>query len=126
MIRKATSRSGWPRRTVLLGACIACLALGATAFTVAGPPSVETADAQAPAAASPEGKVVVFETEFTEMTTFDNPEACNNAPELAHTIMNHTDKPITLYADDRCGVPLVDVKPGFGSHVAPGQSFAAE
>lgn len=126
MIRKTTTQPGWTRRTLLLSACIACLALAAAAFTVVGPASVETADAQAPAAESPEGKVVVFETETTALTTFDNPEDCNNAPELAHTITNHTDKPITLYADDRCGVPLVDVAPGFGSHVAPGQSFSTE
>lgn len=105
----------------LLGASIAGLALAAGALTVAAP-SPDTAGAQAPA--PPAGQIVIFETESTALSTGYDPQACNNAPALAHTITNHTDKPITLYADDRCGVPLVDVAPGFGSHVAPGQSFS--
>lgn len=71
------------------------------------------------------GQVVVFEIETRAMTAFDDPGACNNAPALAHTIMNFTSEDITLFADDRCGIELIDVRPGFGSHVAPGQSFAA-
>ena len=76
-------------------------------------------------AARTTGQVVVFETETRGMTAFDDPRACNNAPDFAHTIMNFTNEDITLFADDRCGVELIDVRPGFGSHVAPGQSFAA-
>lgn len=105
----------------LLGASIASLALAAGALTIATP-SPDAAGAQA--AAPPAGQIVIFETEATALSTGYDPQACNNAPALAHTITNHTDKPITLFADDRCGVPLVDVAPGFGSHVAPGQSFA--
>ncbi len=103
-------------------------------------PSAEAADASAAGlgsrvprqvaaaqavAGSATGHVVVFETETTAMTVFADATACNNAPELAHTIMNFTDKDITLFADDRCGVELIDIRPGFGSHVAPDQSFTA-
>lgn len=70
-------------------------------------------------------QVVAFETEFVPLTAFDDLQQCNNAPRFAHTIVNLTSAPVVLYADDRCVTPLVEVKPGYGSHVAPGQSFSA-
>ncbi|MPZ65444.1 MAG: hypothetical protein GEU83_07965 [Pseudonocardiaceae bacterium] len=71
------------------------------------------------------GQLVIFEHELAPLTSFNDPNRCNNAPPLAHLIVNLTDDDIVLYADDRCAVPLVTVKPGYGSHVAPGQSFSA-
>lgn len=97
----------------------------APAGALESPLGSEVVPAQDEVTGSATGQVVVFETETNAMTAFADPAACNNAPELAHTIMNFTDQDITLFADDRCGVELIDVRPGFGSHVAPGQSFAA-
>ena len=98
----------------------ACFALIASAILAASATSPDDAVAQQPAE-----QVIVFENELTPLTSFDDIESCNNAPPLAHTIMNLTTRPITLYQDPVCGVPLVELQPNFGSHVAPGQSFRA-
>lgn len=71
------------------------------------------------------GQVVIFQHELTPLVAFDDPAACNNAPALAHTLVNLTDETIILFTDDRCGVPLFIVKSGHGSHVSPGQSFSS-
>lgn len=117
----------------VLGVLIGSMALATGAFNVASASAnLSGAGAQSAAVASQggekpapaTGQVVVFETETRALTAFNNPEDCNNAPALAHTIVNLTDKTITLFADDRCGTPLIELRPGFGSHVAPEQSFA--
>ena len=98
----------------------ACFVLIASTILAASATSPDDAVAQELAE-----RVIVFENELTPLTAFDDVESCNNAPPLAHTIMNLTSRPITLYLDDICGVPLVELQPNFGSHVAPGQSFRA-
>lgn len=71
------------------------------------------------------GKITIFEHEVTQLSAFENPDLCHNAPALAHTIANLTDRKMVLFADERCGVPLAFLEAGSGSHVAPGQSFQA-
>ena len=110
-------RSHWKTHVRVLTACFALIASTILAVSATSPN-----DAVAQEVAE---RVIVFENEFTPLTAFDDIESCNNAPPLAHTIMNLTSRPITLYADDICGVPLVELGPNFGSHVAPGQSSSA-
>lgn len=112
-------RSWPPRRlarfaAVVLALLTAGLLTAAAASATSAPPVEKT------------GQVVIFEHELTPLVAFGDPGACNNAPALAHTLVNLTDEPIVLYTDDRCGVPLVAVEPGHGSHVSPGQSFSSQ
>ncbi|QWF83839.1 hypothetical protein [Amycolatopsis sp. CA-230715] len=77
-------------------------------------------------ASAAEGKVVVFETELNELTTYIDPEGCQKLPPLAHVLVNDTDSPVRIYADPFCLTPSLKVRPGYGSHVAPmSGSFSA-
>ncbi|GHE41505.1 hypothetical protein [Streptomyces capitiformicae] len=78
------------------------------------------------AAAAEQGDVVVFSTELTPLTVYRDPHGCQKLPPDAHVLTNHTDRPVTVYADPFCLTPGVTVQPGYGSHVAPGSgSFSA-
>lgn len=78
------------------------------------------------AAAAEEGDVAVFSTEVTPLTVYRDPHGCQKLPPDAHVLTNHTDRPVTVYADPFCLTPGLTVQPGHGSHVAPGSgSFSA-
>jgi hypothetical protein len=97
--------------TVLLAAVITMLA---------GPAMAGTASALAP------GEVLVFGTEFTPVTAYQDPHGCQKLQIDAHVLVNRTDRPVTVYADPFCLTPGLTVAPGYGSHVAPGSgSFSA-
>jgi hypothetical protein len=78
------------------------------------------------AAAAEHGDVVVFTTEATPLTVYRDPQGCQKLPPDAHVLTNHTDRPVTVYADPFCLTPGLTVEPGYGSHVVPGSgSFSA-
>jgi opacity protein-like surface antigen len=80
-----------------------------------------TLAAAAPAVAeSAPGKVIVFSTEVTEVTVWEDPTDCVKLPVDAHVLINQTDKDVKVYGDPFCTSPGLTVAPGFGSHVAPG------
>lgn len=65
------------------------------------------------------GQVTVFETEFTELTTYEHPGGCYKLPAAAHVLINQTNQPVTIYAGPACITTLLVVPPGYGAHVAP-------
>ncbi|HEY3502317.1 MAG TPA: hypothetical protein VGN37_05925 [Actinocatenispora sp.] len=97
------------------------VAIAATAAAAAA----LTIGVSAPASAA-QGRVTVFGTELTPLTTYDNPAGCYKLPFDAHVLTNQTDSPVHVYADPFCATPSLTVNPGYGSHVAPGSgSFSA-
>lgn len=77
--------------------------------------------AAAPAAADPAtGEIIVFSTEFTELTVVENPDGCHKLPIDAHVLANQTDKAVVVHGDPFCFTPGLMVAPGYGSHVMPG------
>ena len=74
--------------------------------------------ATAPASAAA-GRVVVFQTEFQELTVFRNPDGCHKLPIAAHVLVNETNDPVRIYGDPLCLIPSLTVQPDYGSHVAP-------
>ncbi|GAB2773470.1 hypothetical protein [Amycolatopsis magusensis] len=79
----------------------------------------------APASAA-SGRVMVFETEFTELTVYQDPTGCHKLPAAAHVLVNDTDGTVRIYGDPLCLTPSLEVAPNHGSHVAPGSgSFSA-
>ncbi|MGS2647758.1 hypothetical protein [Streptosporangium sp. LJ11] len=80
----------------------------------------------ATAAQAATGQVVVFSTEFQELTTWNDPTGCHTLPLGAHQLNNQTDGDIQVYNDPLCLTPVLTVKPGYGSHVPPTSgSFSA-
>jgi hypothetical protein len=78
-----------------------------------------------PASAS-SGQVIVFQTEFTPLTTYANPEGCHRLPAAAHVLVNQSSAPVRIYADPLCLSPSATVAPGYGAHVSPSSgSFSA-
>lgn len=69
--------------------------------------------------AATKGWVTVFSTEFTKLTSWENPSGCSMLPVAAHVLINQTDKPVRVYSDPLCLTPGPTVRPGFGSHVTP-------
>lgn len=86
------------------------IATAAGAFLVAAPATASAA----------EGKVIIFETEFQQLTTYTDPDGCQKLPIAAHVLVNETDSPVQIYGDPLCLTPSSTVQPGYGSHVAPG------
>ncbi|WP_030608744.1 hypothetical protein [Streptomyces sclerotialus] len=78
-----------------------------------------TAVTAAPAAAA-QGEVIVFQTEVSPTTTYENPAGCIKLPLDSHVLVNRTDAPVQVYADPFCMTPSFTVQPGFGSHLAAG------
>jgi hypothetical protein len=77
-------------------------------------------------AAAASGRVVVFETEVQELSTYDDPSGCTKLPAAAHVLLNLTDEPVKTYGDPLCLVPSLTVEPGYGAHVPPATgSFSA-
>ena len=87
----------------------AAIAVAAT-FAAAAPASADQAT----------GKIVVFSTEFTELTVVENPDGCVKLPVDAHVLANQTDKAVQVHGDPFCLTPGLTVEPGYGSHVTPG------
>ncbi len=91
------------------------LALSAATLLVVG----------APQAFAAEGKVLVFKTEFSEATVFDNPQGCIALPGFAHVLVNQTNAPIRVFGLPGCTGPSLTAQPGWGGHVpAAGGSFS--
>ncbi|PNG21360.1 hypothetical protein [Streptomyces cahuitamycinicus] len=98
----------------------------APAFMFAAAGALLAASAAGTAAAAEQGDVVVFATEVTPLSVYHDPHGCQKLPPDAHVLTNHTDRPVTVYADPFCLTPGLTVEPGYGSHVAPGSgSFSA-
>jgi hypothetical protein len=98
----------------LAGAAVIAVA---TTLAVAVPAVAESAS----------GKVIVFSTEVTELTVWEDPAGCVKLPVAAHVLVNQTDKDVKVYGDPFCISPGLTVAPGFGSHVAPGSgAFSVE
>ncbi|MFL6118570.1 hypothetical protein [Actinophytocola sp.] len=71
------------------------------------------------------GRVTVFSTESTKLSSWDDPSGCVKLPAAAHVLINETDAPVRIYGDLFCRSPSLTVQPGYGSHVTPGSgSFA--
>ena len=66
------------------------------------------------------GQVVVFSTELTPVTVYENPRGCKAFPPLAHVLNNQTDKPVRIHGDPLCLTPGMTVLPGYGMHVPEG------
>lgn len=78
------------------------------------------------ASAAEPGEVVVFGTEVTPVTVYEDPHGCHKLPLDAHVLVNRTDRPVTVYGDPFCLTPGLVVQPGYGSHVAAGSgTFSA-
>lgn len=75
--------------------------------------------AAAPASAA-EGMVTVYESEFTPVVHYSNPQGCHKLPLAAHVLVNETDRNVRTYLDPLCLVPSLTVAPGYGTHVALG------
>ncbi|GHF36880.1 hypothetical protein [Streptomyces griseosporeus] len=94
-------------------------------LTAAGVLLAATAASGTAAAAVP-GEVVVFSTELSPLTVYEDPHGCHKLPPDAHVLTNRTDRPVTVYADPFCLTPGLTVAPDHGSHVAAGSgSFSA-
>ena len=74
----------------------------------------------APHASAAEGKVLVFTTEISKATVYENPTGCTVFPPAAHIVINQTNVPIKIYAGPSCiGIPIVTAEPGEGGHISP-------
>ncbi|HET9379538.1 MAG TPA: hypothetical protein VFP69_01740 [Streptomyces sp.] len=94
-------------------------------FAAAGALFMGTALSGTASAAEP-GDVVVFRTEVSPVSVYEDPHGCHKLPFDAHVLVNRTDRPVTVYGDPFCLTPGLVVQPGHGSHVAPGSgSFSA-
>lgn len=72
-----------------------------------------------------EGKVLVFKTELSPGTVFDNPQGCTAFPLNAHILVNQTNVPIKVFPIPGCAGLSVTAQPGWGGHVPPtGGSFS--
>ncbi|MFG1998293.1 hypothetical protein ACGFNU_03985 [Spirillospora sp. NPDC048911] len=73
------------------------------------------------------GDVIVFGSEYEELTTYNDPEGCHKLPLTAHVLINKTDKPVQTYGDPLCLTPSHTVRPGYGAHVEAGSgSFSTD
>ncbi|WP_370444844.1 hypothetical protein [Amycolatopsis sp. CA-128772] len=95
-----------------LPASAAAIVLCTVSFPAGSTASAESATAT--------GRVVVFSTEFQQLDTWEAPEGCHKLPVAAHVLINETDEVVTTYGDPLCLTPGDSVRPGFGTHVAPG------
>ncbi|WP_235965771.1 hypothetical protein [Herbidospora solisilvae] len=65
------------------------------------------------------GQVVVFSTEFTPLSIYNDPEGCHKLPLASTQLNNQTDRPVRVYLDPFCLTPSITVQPGHGSRVPP-------
>ncbi|MFF0461876.1 hypothetical protein [Streptomyces mexicanus] len=101
------------RRTRIFALALGSALLAGTAFS-------------GTAAAAGSDEVVVFRTELSPLTVYEDPHGCHKLPADAHVLTNRTDRPVTVHADPFCLTPGLVVQPGYGSHVPPGSgSFSA-
>lgn len=66
------------------------------------------------------GDVVVFRTEVSPVTVYENPAGCRKLPADSHVLVNRSDRPVTVYGDPFCLTPGLVVQPRHGAHVVPG------
>jgi hypothetical protein len=81
-----------------------------------------------PATADEHERVVAYNSEFTPVHVWHEPVGCNVLPFATHVIVNETDRPIRVYADPVCLVPLeptATVFSGDSTHVSSVGSFRA-
>lgn len=72
------------------------------------------------------GEVIVFTTEFEELTTYQDPASgsCRPLPPTAHVVINRTDADVFIHAGRTCFVPGVPVAPDHGWHAPPSGMFS--
>ncbi len=73
----------------------------------------------APHASATEGRVLVFTTEISKATVYENPTGCTVFPPAAHIVVNQTNTPIKIYAGPSCIGPSIPVESGWGGHISP-------
>lgn len=106
----------------------AVVALGTAALAITAPVNANAQVRQ------PEGKIVVFATEGSEISwagtrlkEYDASPACQAFPPGSHVVANHSGQRLLLYTDPFCMAPVPPpftfIKPGYGAHVSPTASF---
>ncbi|GAB2499678.1 hypothetical protein [Nocardiopsis aegyptia] len=72
------------------------------------------------------GEVIVFTTEFEELTTYQDPASgsCRQLPPTAHVVINRTDADVYIHAGPACWGPGVTVAPDHGWHAPPSGMFS--
>ncbi|GGU92785.1 hypothetical protein GCM10010182_05150 [Actinomadura cremea] len=107
------------------------VAAAATLLTAA------TLTGAAPASAAPappEGKIVVFVTEGseiswagTELREYAPASSCRSFPAGAHVVANQSNRRLLFFTDPWCVAPVPPpfnfISPGHGAHVSPTGSF---
>jgi hypothetical protein len=104
------------------------IALAAAGLTVVAPVAADAQPQQ------PEGKVIVFVTEGSEISPagtrlreYEASAACQAFPAGAHAIANTSRKQLLFYSDPWCFTPVPPpfnlISPGYGAHVSPVGSF---
>lgn len=73
----------------------------------------------APHASAAEGRVLVFTTELSKATVYENPTGCTVFPPAAHIVVNQTNTPIKIYGGPSCIGPSITAEPGWGGHISP-------
>jgi hypothetical protein len=85
-------------------------------------------------AAAPDGEVVVFVSEGTqvawagtELKEYPASTSCQSLPPGAHVIANHTNARLLFFTDPFCAAPVPPpfnfIAPGYGAHVSPTGAF---
>jgi hypothetical protein len=116
-----------PARTP--AAVLAAAALSAALLTSAAAP----ANARERAAA-PEGKIIVFVTEGSEISwagtklrEYPASARCQSMPPGAHVVANYANGRLLFFTDPFCVFPVPPpfnfISPGYGAHVSPTGSF---
>ncbi|ASU82555.1 hypothetical protein CDO52_06945 [Nocardiopsis gilva YIM 90087] len=72
------------------------------------------------------GEIIVFTTEFEEITVYQDPASgsCRRLPATAHTVINRTDADVFIHAGTSCFGPGVQVAPDRGWHAPPSGMFS--
>ncbi|MFD6950082.1 hypothetical protein A6A08_16070 [Nocardiopsis sp. TSRI0078] len=72
------------------------------------------------------GEVVVFTTEFEELTRYPDPPSgvCHSLPATAHVLVNLTDSDVSMHAGPACLSPGLVVAPDHGWHAPPSGMFS--
>jgi hypothetical protein len=72
------------------------------------------------------GDVIVFTTEFEEITTYQDPGSgsCTRLPATAHVVINRTDSDVFIHGGPFCSGPGALVAPEHGWHAPPSGFFS--
>lgn len=117
-----------PSRPVRTGIVIAAAALATASLASAAPATARER------AAAPEGVIVVFVSEGTQVSwagtrlrEYPASPECQSLPPGAHVAANHSNGKLFFYADPYCVFPVPPpfnfIPPDHGAHVSPTGSF---